>query len=136
MLSSAFSKTNDSVYIDVLTLSDLEMMKAKKLGTQTTSSATSLPVSTASAKGQIQRKNLLKRYAILTYTGEFDRVHYPLPLAFEETPNVISLQRTIRRLRQTLKEKNSEELPPASERERFVFIFHTLLFLLSCILES
>ncbi len=136
MLSSAFSKTNDSVYIDVLTLSDLEMMKAKKLGTQTTSSATSLPASTASAKGQIQRKNLLKRYAILTYTGEFDRVHYPLPLAFEETPNVISLQRTIRRLRQTLKEKNSEELPPASERERFVFIFHILLFHLSCILES
>lgn len=28
--------------------------------------------------------NLNKRYLILTYAGEYDRVHYPLPLAFVE----------------------------------------------------
>jgi len=36
---------------------------------------------------------------ILTYTVDFDRVHFPLPLLFEETPNPTSQQRTILRLR-------------------------------------
>lgn len=115
MLSSAFGKSNESVYIDVLTLADLEMMKAKKLGTHTSGSSL-----ITQSKSQTQRKNLLKRYAILTYTGEFDRVHYPLPLSFEETPNVNSLQRTIRRLREKLNAKLSEDIPPANERERYV----------------
>ncbi len=39
------------------------------------------------------------RYLILTYRVEYDRVHYPLPLAFEDVPSVSSLQRVIRRLR-------------------------------------
>ncbi len=39
------------------------------------------------------------RYLILTYRVEYDRVHYPLPLSFEEVPSVSSLQRVIRRLR-------------------------------------
>jgi hypothetical protein len=43
-----------------------------------------------------------KRYLILTYAGEFDRVHYPLPLAFEDAASVESMQRTIRRLRSEL----------------------------------
>ena len=30
---------------------------------------------------------------------EYDRVHYPLPLAHEDVPSVESLQRVIRRLR-------------------------------------
>src|SRR3546814_3034147 len=42
----------------------------------------------------------MKRYLILTYTVEFDRVHYPLPLAYEEDPNPAALKATIRRLRQ------------------------------------
>lgn len=28
-----------------------------------------------------------KRYLILTYAAEFDRVHYPLPLLYEENPD-------------------------------------------------
>lgn len=43
-----------------------------------------------------------KRYLILTYAVEFDRVHYPLPLSFVQTPTLDILQRTIRRLRQVL----------------------------------
>jgi len=40
-----------------------------------------------------------KRYLILTYQGEFDRVHYPLPLAFDEFPDPQELKRTIAQLR-------------------------------------
>lgn len=45
-----------------------------------------------------------KRYLILTYAVEFDRVHYPLPLAFEDLPTLEGLQRTVRRLRAELAE--------------------------------
>ena len=40
-----------------------------------------------------------KRYLILTYAVEFDRVHYPLPLTFDEHPTTDALQKTITRLR-------------------------------------
>jgi hypothetical protein len=111
MLSSAFTKNNKSVFIDILTLADLEMLKAKKGGGS--SSNSSALVST-----EHNKRSSLKRYAILTYTGEFDRVHYPLPLAFEETPNVLSLQRMIKRLREKLKEKMQEKIAPSSDKER------------------
>lgn len=39
-----------------------------------------------------------KRYLILTYTSEFERVHYPLPLAYIERPDTQYLQSVIRRL--------------------------------------
>ncbi len=34
MLASAFSKDSESVFVDLLTYSDLEMLKARKLGLQ------------------------------------------------------------------------------------------------------
>ncbi|CEM16396.1 unnamed protein product [Vitrella brassicaformis CCMP3155] len=40
-----------------------------------------------------------KRYLILTYQGEFDRVHYPLALAYQEDTEVAALQATVARLR-------------------------------------
>ena len=43
--------------------------------------------------------NNKKRYMILTYVGEFERVHYPLPLNFIEEPEPDSLRRTIERMR-------------------------------------
>ena len=43
-----------------------------------------------------------KRYLILTYAAEFDRVHYPLPLMYEEYPDPEDLKRTIVRLRGAL----------------------------------
>merc|ERR1712022_43776 len=49
-----------------------------------------------------------KRYLILTYAVEFDRVHYPLPLQFEDKPDVASLQRTIQRLRRDLEDSRRD----------------------------
>ncbi|XP_076656589.1 GPI ethanolamine phosphate transferase 1-like isoform X2 [Halictus rubicundus] len=39
-----------------------------------------------------------RRYLILTYTVEFDRIHYPLPLEYCGLPDPIILQATIKRL--------------------------------------
>jgi coiled-coil domain-containing protein 61 len=58
------------------------------------------------------------RYVILTYTGEFDRVHYPLPLAFEDRPNPQALQRRIKRLRLQLKTQAQDMDTPNSHKER------------------
>lgn len=41
-----------------------------------------------------------QRYLILTYAAEYDRVHYPLPLAFVDCPTREQLERTIDRLRE------------------------------------
>lgn len=114
MLSSSFSRDNESVFVDILTFSDLEMLKARKLGSSTSSSANSHSMA-ASGAGV---KQYQKRYVILTYCSEFDRVHYPLPLSFEDTPNVAALRRTIGRLRKELHDKAHEAQEPANEREK------------------
>lgn len=90
MLRSAILQESDSVFVDLLTYQDFEMLKNRKLrdaGCQALRSATSN-----------------KRYLILTYNGEFDRVHYPLPLLHEDNPDPEALKRTIRRLRDELED--------------------------------
>lgn len=124
MLVSAFNKNSDSVFIDLLTLSDLEILKAKKAGANH-------PTPSLARSETLRRAQQHKRYLILTYTGEFDRVHFPLPLSFEDTPNAIALQKTVRRLREKLKEKRAADLEPASEREKYASF--TLLLLLPCL---
>ena len=39
-----------------------------------------------------------KRYLILTLQGEFEKVHYPMPLAYLEDPDVGTLRRTFTRM--------------------------------------
>ena len=97
MLASAFIKESESVFIDLLTYADLEMLKAKKSGNP----------NVANLNSSSLNKNHLKRYLILTYQSEFDRVHYPLPLAYEDQPNTESLKRIIRRLRSKNQDKKS-----------------------------
>ncbi len=41
-----------------------------------------------------------------------------IALDFEETPNPLALQKTIKRLREKLKLKTEKENEPANERER------------------
>mmetsp|Transcript_28882 Transcript_28882/g.66754 ORF Transcript_28882/g.66754 Transcript_28882/m.66754 type:complete len:646 (+) Transcript_28882:76-2013(+) len=89
MLSTGLRQESDSVFVDLLTYQDLEMLRSRQ--TRKPSSNTS-------------HKNSNKRYLILTYAVEFDRVHYPLPLSFVDIPPVDALQATIRRLRADLEE--------------------------------
>lgn len=107
MLTSALSKESESVLVDLLTFSDLEMLKSKK----------SLQSNTITAS-HTQNRNYLKRYVILTYSNEFDRVHYPLPLSFEDVPNIKSLQAAVARLRKRLSDKQQTEMEPSTDRER------------------
>ena len=76
MIKSALQRNNDgSVYIDLLTWQDLEILKARK----------------AVQKGQKPSQELNathrtknKRYIILTYVAKYDRVHYPLCLKLDD----------------------------------------------------
>jgi coiled-coil domain-containing protein 61 len=88
MLVSSLKRTSDSVSIDLLTYSDLEVLKAKRL--RRSGHDVALPANTVVNN---------KRYLILTYQGEFDKVHYPLPLPFVEHPDPAELKKTIVRLR-------------------------------------
>ena len=75
---------SDSVCVDILTYEDLIQLRTRSkrrhddVFTSTTTS---------------------KRYLILTYAAEFDRVCYPLPLCPETEPDTAAMQRTILRLR-------------------------------------
>ncbi|KAK1788328.1 hypothetical protein P4O66_016773 [Electrophorus voltai] len=91
MLQSAVSKSSESVTLDLLTYSDLELLRNRKAGV------------VGRPRAQQQSAALTaKRYLILIYTVEFDRIHYPLPLPYLGKPDPAVLQREIRALRAEL----------------------------------
>ena len=56
MLSSAFARESDTVYVDLLTYNDLEMMKARKIGSvSTNASLQSHNSSSATSRSQMKR---------------------------------------------------------------------------------
>lgn len=88
MLLTALTKSSESVMIEIFSYQDLELLRSKN-GEQRSNPSISFnkPI-----------KNN-KRYLILTYLVEFDKVHYPLPLNFDENPSPATLKNTIQRLR-------------------------------------
>ncbi|XP_070569461.1 centrosomal protein CCDC61-like [Ptychodera flava] len=92
MLESAVIKSSESVSLDLLTYADLELLRNRKagVGTRTIPGAKTAALNT-------------KRYLILTYTVEFDRIHYPLPLPYVGKPDPVLLQETVRNLREEIK---------------------------------
>lgn len=100
MLLSAIRQESESVFVDLLTYADLETLKSKKGPGQ------------APLKRTIPPNN--KRYLILTYAAEFDRVHYPLPLLFEE-PTVQHLQSVVQQLRAQLGQSALGAIQPGSK---------------------
>ena len=106
MLSVALGQSSETVFVDLLTYNDLEMLKSRKMGKPPGTGANG-PISVSSSFGSSRGgAGNKKRYLILTYAVEFDRVHYPLPLAFESEPNVESLKRTVQRLRKEVAKKD------------------------------
>ena len=93
MLSGALDGTADSVFVDLLTARDLEQLRARKRGSTVPTDAP-LPSD--------------RRYLIVTYAAEFDRVHYPLPLDAETQPSRASLARQLRRCRARLQERQHQ----------------------------
>lgn len=106
MLESAVKKTSDSVTLDLLTYADLELLRNRKAGV-------------VSRPRSLQQSSALtaKRYLILIYTVEFDRIHYPLPLPYVGKPDPAALQKEIRALRAELNALTSHGVNKPAELE-------------------
>jgi len=97
MLRTAVCEEHESVFVDLLTYADLEQLRQRRLaaagGAQSAADAAgAAAVASANASSN-------KRYLILTYSGEFDRVHYPLPLLYDDKPDVNAMRLQIATLR-------------------------------------
>ncbi|XP_054039874.1 centrosomal protein CCDC61 isoform X1 [Rissa tridactyla] len=90
MLESALTQSSESVSLELLTYADLEALRSRKVGAMPRP-----PPSTASPLNA-------KRYLILVYSVEFDRIHYPLPLPYAGRPDPAALHRLVRELREEL----------------------------------
>ncbi|XP_069918166.1 centrosomal protein CCDC61 isoform X1 [Oryctolagus cuniculus] len=90
MLESALTQSSESVTLDLLTYTDLESLRNRKMGAR--------PGSLAPRSAQLNAK----RYLILIYSVEFDRIHYPLPLPYQGKPDPVVLQGIIRSLKEEL----------------------------------
>ncbi|CBJ32202.1 protein required for templated centriole assembly [Ectocarpus siliculosus] len=121
------SSSSGSVFVDLLTYADLELLKARRVGSGNNNQQQAAGVSgsegganratattgTTSGGGGGGSGANNKRYLILTYAAEYDRVHYPLPLAFVDSPQRQQLERTIDRLREELSRRSLETATPA-----------------------
>ncbi|XP_076987489.1 centrosomal protein CCDC61 isoform X2 [Tamandua tetradactyla] len=90
MLESALTQSSESVTLDLLTFADLESLRSRKMGGR--------PGPLAPRSAQLNSK----RYLILIYSVEFDRIHYPLPLPYQGKPDPVVLQGIIRSLKEEL----------------------------------
>ncbi|KAL2717976.1 centrosomal protein CCDC61-like [Vespula squamosa] len=86
-------QTSESITLDLLTFEDLELLRSRKIDSSSVSA--------------ISNKANNRRYLILTYTVEFDRIHYPLPLEYCGLPDPTILQATIRRLQAEIERLNA-----------------------------
>ncbi|XP_028396331.1 coiled-coil domain-containing protein 61-like [Dendronephthya gigantea] len=93
MIESALNKDSPSVSLDLLTYADLQSLREQKPGTGVTN------IPGARSTSQLSTK----RYLILTYTVEFDRIHYPLPLPYVGKPDPVHLQDMNRKLKDEIK---------------------------------
>ncbi len=86
MLLAALRGSSSSVLLDVLSSSDLEAMRAAASGGDVHTELSSQ--SAAASSGS-------KRYLILTFTSEFERVHYPLPMCLAGVPGSAQQQEVL-----------------------------------------
>ncbi|XP_017291038.1 coiled-coil domain-containing protein 61 isoform X2 [Kryptolebias marmoratus] len=106
MLESAVRKTSDSVTLDLLTYADLELLRNRKAG-----------VVGRPRSHQQSSALTAKRYLILIYTVEFDRIHYPLPLPYVGKPDPAALQKEIRTLRAEISALTSHGVNKSADLE-------------------
>lgn len=84
MLESALLQNSESVTLDLLTYEDLKVLREQKLGKQR-----------RRHKRIVENKLQTKRYLIMTYSVEFDQIHYPLPLTYVGKTDPASLKNQI-----------------------------------------
>ena len=106
MLASAFDLDSPSVNLDLLTSEDLEALRQ----------ASGLS-SNSRTGGVVETTVRSKRYLIMTYQGEFDKVHYPMALSYSDMEDVGELKRTIVRLRDEVDSLRRGQVDSGSFRE-------------------
>jgi coiled-coil domain-containing protein 61 len=111
MLISAFDSDSGAVSLDLLTGEDLDALRqANGLGAKAGPNQASVPLAKS------------KRYLILTYQGEFDKVHYPMALSYCDQEDTNELKRTIVRLRDELDSVRKSQVDSKSLREVEVLV--------------
>lgn len=103
MLEAAVKKTGESVSLEFLSYDFLENLDHQR----------------QDSRFAVQESdNRHKRYLVLTYSTEFDRVHFPLPLLQHTTPDVSVLQRTIRALQTEVQHLKLKDVSKETTSER------------------
>eukprot|EP00076_Gallus_gallus_P013800 XP_015132430.1 coiled-coil domain-containing protein 61 isoform X1 [Gallus gallus] len=95
MLEAALMKSSEAVSLELLTYGDLEALRCCKVGV-----ATRVPPSTSPLSS--------KRYLILVYCVEFDRIHYPLPLPYIGEADMAALRRLVQEQQDELAQLRDE----------------------------
>ncbi|MEE6489933.1 hypothetical protein FKM82_015735 [Ascaphus truei] len=97
---------SESVTLDLLTYADLELLRHRKAGGALRQAP---PPRSATLHS--------KRYLILIYSVEFDRIHYPLPLPYVGKPDPVYLRQVIRGLKEELAELRAGPVEAARESD-------------------
>lgn len=105
MLMSGLANESENVLVDLLSYKDLEMMRNKKSNSNTSSNNLNDSSSTNQDLSIINKK-----YLIISYTNEFEKVHYPLPLSFILQPDISYTLRTIERLKKLNQKISSQNV--------------------------
>ena len=114
MLLAALKKEAPDIVLDLLTQQDLEQLKRSKGAKEDT------PIFNANPKQ--------KKYLILTLKGEYEKTHFPLPLTFQEEPDINSLRKTFTRMQELFQMQTSNAFsqlayePKRSAVDDFVLI--------------
>jgi coiled-coil domain-containing protein 61 len=95
MLMSALAKESETVMVELLSFRDLEAMRMKRSMNNSNTSLMSESVS----NNLLDPVKMNKKYLIITYANEFEKVNFPLPLNYLIQPDMQTMLRTIERLR-------------------------------------
>ncbi|KAM9211280.1 LOW QUALITY PROTEIN: centrosomal protein CCDC61 [Leptosomus discolor] len=90
MLESALTGSSKSVSLELLTYAELETLRSRKVG------------AIARPPPSVTSPLCAKRYLILTYSAEFDRIRYPLALPYVGRPDRAALCGLVLELREEL----------------------------------
>jgi len=108
MLFTGFSKQSEGVKIDLIGANNIEQMRSNNRNDNLNTSNLSNTTVSDFAKSQ-------KKYLIISYSSEFEKVNFPLPLSFITNPPTEIVKRTIDRLR-----KISENQPNESKNNNYI----------------
>jgi coiled-coil domain-containing protein 61 len=95
ILMSGLAKESENVLVDLLSYKDLENMRNKKAASQNNN------LNESSTLNNTDLSIINKRYLIISYTNEFEKVHFPLPISFLIQPDLSYFLRTIDRLKKS-----------------------------------